>query len=51
MSEKEKTKKELIEKEKDFEKKCELVKKQLQRMEREAKKPIPRWLWEWKVTI
>lgn len=43
--------KDLTEEEKRFEKKCELIKKQLQRMEREAKKPIPRWLWEWKVTI
>ena len=48
---KEKTDDELFKEEKDFEKKCVLVKKQLDRMERENKEPIPRRILKMKFTI
>ena len=51
MSEKNKDLTEEKEADKEFEKQCELVKKQLQKMEREAKKPIPRRILEMKFDI
>ncbi len=42
---------ELEENEKQFAKMCDLIKKQIKKLEQKSKKPISRRIWKWKVTI